>query len=218
MPLGILYYCKGVAEMELQSRKAMEKIKEERIKRNSKLKYAVLGLPRSRTAWLSVFLSQSGIYCHHDGINGCFSMDEYKEKVADCGDSTTGFTHSNMDDLKCPAIIIEKNNRQMQRCVDFCGELGVPPDVVLTMNDYLMSLPYQRIKQSQIDDKLPEIFEYLTGKEYKEQYGRLSKYNIQVPPEHVDRQAMSELAKQDKLNAIKEDLLSGRMVVGHKLK
>ena len=51
--------------------------------------FLVLGLPRSRTAWLANFLTHDGLFCYHEAINGCSSMKEYKEKVEGKGDSNT---------------------------------------------------------------------------------------------------------------------------------
>lgn len=35
--------------------------------------FLVMGLPRSRTAWLANFLTFGGMFCHHDGISKCAS-------------------------------------------------------------------------------------------------------------------------------------------------
>ena len=50
----------------------------------------VLGLPRSRTAWLANFLTHNAFFCHHEGINGCSSIEEYKAKIGSDSDSNTG--------------------------------------------------------------------------------------------------------------------------------
>lgn len=54
------------------------------------MSFFILGLPRSRTAWLANFMTYNGFYCHHEGLNGCSSMLEYKHKIYTDGDSSTG--------------------------------------------------------------------------------------------------------------------------------
>ena len=51
--------------------------------------FLILGLPRSRTAWLANFLTYDGLFCYHEAINGCKNIKEYKQKVKGKGDSNT---------------------------------------------------------------------------------------------------------------------------------
>jgi len=53
--------------------------------------FFILGLPRSRTAWLANFMTHNGFNCLHDGLNGCNSINDYKTKLGpNSGDSNTG--------------------------------------------------------------------------------------------------------------------------------
>ena len=52
--------------------------------------FFVLGLPRSRTAWLANFLTYDGYFCFHEGIDGCRSIDDYKKKKFEVSISTAG--------------------------------------------------------------------------------------------------------------------------------
>ena len=62
--------------------------------------FLILGLPRSRTAWLANFMTSDGIQCSHEGLNGCKSLDEYKAKFKpNSGDSNTGLASFNFEDL-----------------------------------------------------------------------------------------------------------------------
>jgi len=54
-------------------------------------KFFITGLPRSRTAWFSAFMTASGYPCLHEGLNGCKSIAEYKQKIKHKSDSNTGF-------------------------------------------------------------------------------------------------------------------------------
>ena len=155
------------------------------------MSYYVFGLPRSRTAWLSVFLSQSGIYCHHEGINGCKSMAEYKEKISGCGDSTTAISF--IDGYEgSPVVIIEKTAKEFKRCVDWCSDF-TRKDMMASMvleRDRLYSAKGLRVMQSDIDNRLEEVFTHLTGCEFNPQYANLSLLNIQSNPANIDMESM----------------------------
>ena len=43
--------------------------------------FFITGLPRSRTAWFSAFMTASGFPCGHELINNCETIEEYKEKI-----------------------------------------------------------------------------------------------------------------------------------------
>lgn len=161
------------------------------------MSYFVLGLPRSRTAWLSVFLSQSGIHCYHEGINGCKSLAEYKDKVSGCGDSTTAFNY--MGDLYCghPTVIIEKNDIEFERCINWCKQsFGVDVrQAMAEQRENLHSIDGMRVMQSEIDSRLPEIFEHLTGGEFLPHYADLSRLSITSNINNIDIESMRELIR-----------------------
>ena len=155
--------------------------------------FFVFGLPRSRTAWLSVFLSQSGTYCHHEAISGCYTEVDYIDKVDGCGDSTTAFELCPESEISnAPIVIIEKSKSELDRCVEFCDKTFNTDStkIVLSQNDKLMAMPGMRVLQSQINDKLPVIFEYLTGVEWLDKYAIMSKFNIQADANDIDYKSM----------------------------
>ena len=155
--------------------------------------FFVFGLPRSRTAWLSVFLSQSGVFCHHDGINGCSSTDEYQEKIKGCGDSTTGFFAIDYDSLyqSSNRVIIEKSYSEIERCIEWCDStyLTNSRDEILRQNDILMGIDGLRVKQSDINNSLPLIFEHLTEQDWNERYSIITNLNVQSDPYGIDTEA-----------------------------
>jgi len=123
----------------------------------------ILGLPRSRTAWLSVFMSQSNTYFHHEAINGCNSINEYRQKVFGCGDSTTAFQLIKGELSGDKIVIIRKSKKELQRCIDwtnseFCGD---NEQFILDMNFELSLIDGLIINQSDIDNRLKEIWEHL---------------------------------------------------------
>ena len=55
-----------------------------------KTNFMILGLPRSRTAWLANFMTYNDFFCMHEGMRGCKTVDEYlKQFTSGVGDSTT---------------------------------------------------------------------------------------------------------------------------------
>ena len=70
------------------------------------MNFLILGLPRSRTAWLANFLTYDGLFCYHEAINGCLNMDEYAEKVKGKGDSNTALALFDFEHMFPDAKII----------------------------------------------------------------------------------------------------------------
>ena len=55
------------------------------------MSFFILGLPRSRTAWLANFMTYDGYCCYHEGTNGCYTIEQYKAKLGGrIGDANTG--------------------------------------------------------------------------------------------------------------------------------
>lgn len=146
------------------------------------IKFLVLGLPRSRTAWLSVFLSHDGNYCHHEGINGCRSLSEYYAKVDGYGDSTTaGMLCYGLD---VPTLIIE---RDPSYAIKYCEEVfRYSGDVPMRdLRFRLNRVKGLRVHFDTINDRLEEIWAYLIGTPYNDERGKaLSLMNIQVEDPH----------------------------------
>jgi len=157
------------------------------------LSYFIAGLPRSRTAWLSVFMSQSGMYCHHDGFNGCKSMFEYGRKIKGCGDSSTGLTLIDLNKVfpDSKVVVIEKTELELGQCIEWCNLAygGDSRDQILKMNDKLLKIKGLRIKQSDIDSRLQDIWGHLVPTKWHDKYKRLTHFNIQADPYNIDLKA-----------------------------
>lgn len=154
------------------------------------MNYFVIGLPRSRTAWLSVFLSQSGNYCHHDGLNGCRTIDAYRQKIGTHGDSSTGLMMFDVDKLfpGAPIVIIEKNDIELQSCISWCNNTYQVDsrDHIKRLNGLMATIKGLRIKQRDINQMLPEIWAHLIGTRWKDEYANLTDFNIQSDPYAID--------------------------------
>lgn len=152
----------------------------------------IIGLPRSRTAWLSVFMSQSGTYFYHEGINGCKSLPEYKEKIAGCGDSSTGLLSLGVDVVsKSKVVVIIKNKKEIEDCISWCDKsYNVDSrSFILDLQNKLLNVDGLIVKQSEINDRLKDIWCYLTDAQWDDKYKRLAELNIQAKSTAIDKEA-----------------------------
>lgn len=156
----------------------------------------VVGLPRSRTAWLSAFLSQSGTHFYHDGFNGCHSLDEYKEKIAHSGDCSTGLMLIDISKEfpEAKVVIVEKDNEQLEYCINWCTDTyGVESDSgIMELKGKLDNMQGLRINQGDIDNKLPEIWGYLLDTPWNDKYSAIKALNIQSDPHNIDYEAAGD--------------------------
>ena len=155
----------------------------------------IVGLPRSRTAWLSVFMSQSNTYFHHEAINGCASVKDYQEKIYGCGDSTTGFAPV-FDMIQGQKIvIIKKNEKQIYDCIEWCErEFDIDSTAaVFELDRLLQSFDGLVVNQDDIDNRLEEIWRFLVDDEWLDRYADLSRFNIQLNDTSIDLNAARSL-------------------------
>ena len=142
-------------------------------------------------------MSQSGTYYHHDGLNGCRSLDEYKEKIKGCGDSSTGLTIIDLNNEfpESIVVIIEKDDEEFERCVEWCDQIygGTSRKDLESMRERQKNIVGLRVQQSEINERLQDIWEYLTVKPWEEKYRKLTKFNIQVNPFNIDLRAALSL-------------------------
>ena len=156
----------------------------------------IAGLPRSRTAWLSVFMSQSDIYFYHEAINDCHSIKEYRDKIKGFGDSSTGLVYLGVDIIQdSKVVIINKTDDQLKNCIDWCDHTyGMNSrDFILDENDKLKKLKGLHVNQSDIDSRLKEIWCYLVDTPWDDKYSMLTKLNIQVQSTSINEEAARSL-------------------------
>lgn len=159
--------------------------------------YFIIGLPRSRTAWLSMFMSQSNTYCYHDGFNGCNNLGEYWSKVEGCGDSSTGLMLVDINKLKpnSPIVVIDKNEAELKRCIEFCSEVcGQDSEsAILELNEKLKKINGLHIQQSEINSNLKRIWKHLVKDDWKTRHENMINFNIQIIDLNIDEVAASNL-------------------------
>ena len=145
--------------------------------------FFVIGLPRSRTAWLSNFLTYDDNFCYHEGIDGCSTTEEYKDKLGENkGDSSTGLMlfDMNKEFPDSPKVIIEGS---VDKAIEFTKEVYdvYEPEYFYELKDKLDSIKGLRIKFEDINNSLEQIWEHLIGTPYDKDRGSLLKdMNIQT--------------------------------------
>lgn len=163
--------------------------------------FFILGLPRSRTAWLASFMNFMGAFCYHEGINGCKSIDEYKKKLwNDKGDSLTGGTLIDIENIfpDAPKVIIDSDpDNSIRFAYEVYGHYM--PGHFHEMKRKLDNIKGLHIDINDINGRLHDIWNHLKGGEYDSEKAEIiKKLNIQVlDPHDIDQSAASEL-----LNAV----------------
>jgi hypothetical protein len=128
--------------------------------------FLILGLPRSRTAWLANFMSYDGFFCMHEGINGCISKEEYLEKFkySNVGDSTTAAMVMQLAGVQLSGVRTLIIDSSIDKAVKYGKDvLRIDAeDILVDTATYLDNYPGLHIPESQINDRLDEIWYYLT--------------------------------------------------------
>lgn len=135
--------------------------------------FFVLGLPRSRTAWLANCLTFGESFCFHDGLAGCMSVGEYKEKLQKpgyslVGDSDSGLLFLDLNYLfpDSPKLIIHRDLGECQASMQKAGFQGA--EYFPLMQPLLMKFNGLHIMFEEIDSRIDEIVFYLTGQRLDE--------------------------------------------------
>lgn len=157
------------------------------------IEYMVCGMPRSRTAWLSVFLSDDSGLCLHEGINGCNSHSEYLNKFKNgiTGDSTTAAKELSAAKVDCEKIIILRDPKECkQQCDALFGEISL--DYYQDQFDYLTTLGGLVVDFNDINDNLRDIWEHVKDSKFNPlRAEKMKGLNVQVNlPYEVDIEAM----------------------------
>ena len=145
--------------------------------------FFVVGLPRSRTAWFSNFLTYENNFCYHEGIEGCFTLAEYKNKLGKTkGDSCTALMLLNLNKEfpNAPVLIIETG---IERAVEFSKEIygSDLTNEMKNLKEQMRFLKGLRIQLDDVNDSLEKIWSYLIGTPYDKKRGDLLKnMNIQT--------------------------------------
>jgi len=164
--------------------------------------FLVLGLPRSRTAWLANFLTYSDIICTHEGLNGCNNINEYLDKFKPkSGDSNTGLMMFDFEryfrDFK---IIIIDNT--VDSAVEFSKRYYHHDSTEL------MTIAQRRLSKTEglhvpfksINDNLEKIWDYVSGEQFDERRAKfLINLDVQIrDPYFMNEDSAKQLIKNTK--------------------
>ena len=129
------------------------------------MNFFILGLPRSRTAWLANFMTYDEFYCYHEGINSCSSIDDYKTKLGSSGgDSTTAIMEVDITKYfpTSRKVIIDSS---ITAAVAYGKEhFGIDTtELLLQTKEKLDEMHGLHVPLENIDSELETIWAYLTN-------------------------------------------------------
>ena len=138
--------------------------------------FFITGLPRSRTAWFSAYLNAHPyVKCWHDGLNGCHDPEAFVQKMKmwgtfsdhRIGNADSGLPLCNIHQMfpDAPLVIIHRG--KVDCIYSLMNEMGIdnPPPAMLDMfhacDERMRELLGLRVGFDEIDERMPEIMEYI---------------------------------------------------------
>ncbi len=126
------------------------------------MRFLIVGLPRSRTAWFSAYFSACGYLCIHETIKYCDSLEDYKNLINlyGCDSSSAG--------MLCPEIfdrivIIERDISEVFESLLYQSDQYDKKkllNVLITLKEKMDLMIGLRIPYNDINNRLQEIHEY----------------------------------------------------------
>jgi len=161
------------------------------------MNFFILGLPRSRTAWLANFLTYDGLFCYHEASNGCKTVEEYKDKLKDCGDANTGMAFFKIEEMfpDSKFIVIDSDP---QNTIDYARNTYGITDIkpFLELKERLDKIEGLHIPFDEINSRLEEIWSYVSTVPFDRKRAKLLvNMNIQIQdPSNIDALSLLEFA------------------------
>jgi len=154
----------------------------------------VIGLPRSRTAWFSVWLD-----IPHELLDGCYSESDFIDrcKVGD-SDSMLMWFPIRKHYPKAKVLVIHRDINEVINSLGRIFNLNDSlVDVLKQSNRRLSSIKNAlHINFNEIDEKLPEIWRHLKGTRFdSERTERLKNMNIEIREIHGDHRTFLKFVR-----------------------
>lgn len=152
-------------------------------------KFLILGLPRSRTLWLSNFMTYGGSFCYHEGIayakdyQGYLASFENEAYICMGDANTAGILFADKPDFRdIPKVVIHRPIDQiipeLHKMFDCPDNLE---DSLEKQQAFLMMQPGLHLDFNEIDNNLKEIWDFCTGLPFDEKRAHeLKNMNIQI--------------------------------------
>lgn len=130
------------------------------------MSFAVVSLPRSRTAWLSTFFNLALLECRHELIATCDSFEEAIEVMkSGIGSVDTGQIYR-LDEISQHIdniIVIDRSKnavkRSLMNCgIEDCGFIDEQAELI-----YQASKIYPTFQYLDIDEKIEQIWDIVSG-------------------------------------------------------
>ena len=152
----------------------------------------ILGLPRSRTAWLANFFTTEKTFCFHEPLAKMYSYREIESLKTDriTGLADTGLGWFDLSIYPCKKVIIHRAVNDVNRALK---RKGMSVDMSI-LADRLKHVDGLHIEYEQINERLPEIWQYCTNLPYDELRGEaLKNFNVQVLDLPIDEEKINSL-------------------------
>lgn len=149
------------------------------------MSFAVVSLPRSRTAWLSTFFNLALLDCRHELIAQCESFEEAIEVMkSGIGSVDTGQVYR-LDEISQHInniIVIDRSKHAVKRSLMNCGleDCGFIDNQAELIQ--AAAQVYPTFKYEEIDDKIEEIWDIVSGGRIfpRVQYNIIKDYRVEL--------------------------------------
>lgn len=129
--------------------------------------FFILGLPRSRTAWITAYMHSKPVFCGHEVFsNKDYRADDFWDinsyKYKGSVDTDPRFADRYLVDVDAPLVLIERDVGAIYNSLMNKYDLA-PKEVKATLEDMEESFFYTKsfanlvIKYKDLDERLPEI-------------------------------------------------------------
>ncbi len=163
--------------------------------------FFITGLPRSRTAWLSAYLSMGDTLCYHEPLKQITELDDLRGLLDSpyydfigAADSGLGF-HLDWvtEHLACPVLIVERPRAQVEASIQ---RMGLPATNYCELlekelrrfsgHTAVMRVPFEKLSDRRVMEKV--FWHLMPGRDFDEvRFRQFCAYNIQVDPKEVHR-------------------------------
>lgn len=150
--------------------------------------FLILGLPRSRTAWLANFLTYKNSFCYHDLLAYCKDEQELKNKMNLFGydfigtADTAGFLLPKHDLFKhAPKVIIHRDSDDVIKSLENFLNASVSKKWIRYIDEQLNKVKGLHVNYSEINNNLEKIWHHCLNVPYNHERAKLlSNFNVVI--------------------------------------